>query len=134
MYAGVPMTAPAMVSVDELLPGDAGASGRAADGRATRVGCRCALVSASSRLFASPQSMTTVSPNLPIKTFAGLRSRWMMRWLCAYAMASVAAAMRGSSASRASSVVAFAITLSSGSPCTCFIAKNGSPLGHRPAS
>ena len=90
--------------------------------------------STSSRLLASPQSITTVSPNSPIRMFAGLRSRWITRWLCAYAIASVAAAIRGSSASRSSSVLASAITRSSGRPDTSFIAKNGSPDGQRPAS
>jgi hypothetical protein len=46
----------------------------------------------------------------------------------------VAAAIRGKSASRSSSVRVSAITRSSGRPDTSFIAKNGSPLGHCPAS
>ena len=52
----------------------------------------------------------------------------------AYAIASHAAASRGSSASRSSSRVASLITLSSGRPDTSFIAKNGSPVGQWPAS
>ena len=58
------------------------------------------------RSFARPQSITTVSPNAPTSTLPGLRSRWMMRSPCAYAIASATASTCGSSASRSSSVVA----------------------------
>jgi hypothetical protein len=137
MYAGVPITEPATVSVATWLAGGALASaGSAATIGFVVRGTRTvdSGLSASSRFFASPQSITTVSPNSPISTLAGLRSRCTTRWLCAYAIASVAAAIRGSSARRASRVRAAAITRSSGRPETSFIAKNGSPDGQRPAS
>ena len=60
--------------------------------------------------------MTTVSPNVPTSTFAGFRSRWMIRWSCAYARASATASTWGKSARRSASVVVAAMTLDSGRP------------------
>jgi hypothetical protein len=57
---GVPMTAPWIVRPSPGLT--AGSPGS----------------SASARSLARPQSITTVSPNLPTRTLAGLRSRWMI--------------------------------------------------------
>ena len=90
--------------------------------------------SSASRSFASPQSITTVSPNAPMRTLLGLRSRWMTRSLCAYAMASATASTFGKSSSRCSSVARSAIASRSDCPCTSFIAKNGSPESSRPIS
>ena len=65
--------------------------------------------------------MTTVSPNAPTSTFAGLRSRWMTRRSCANASASTTAITLGSSASRSPTGVLPAIVRSSDSPSTSFI-------------
>ena len=65
MYAGVPMTSPICVFAQsslamgetETAPGIGGAAG-------------------SDRRRASPQSITSTSPNSPVIRFSGLRSRW----------------------------------------------------------
>jgi len=66
MCDGVPSTEPTRVS-DTSAP----------------LSCAGASSSAMRRSFARPQSITTVSPNGPISTFDGLRSRWTIRSLCA---------------------------------------------------
>ena len=84
MYAGVPITAPATVNVEDACSTLRRASLAVAAARGAGLGERSASGgSASSRFFASPQSITTVSPYSPIRMFAGLRSRWITRWLCA---------------------------------------------------
>jgi hypothetical protein len=60
MYAGVPTTDPATVT-SESLDGEQPEPSTAS--------------SVSPRLFARPQSITTVSPKSPTITFDGLRSR-----------------------------------------------------------
>ena len=104
MYATVPTTVPALVMPGLLRDGSESGS------------------SCSATFFASPQSITTVSPYAPTSTFDGVMSRWMMRWPCAKATASVAAITAGSSASRVASVGASAIASRSVRPATMRIA------------
>jgi hypothetical protein len=60
------------------------ARSRGAIGGPTERDAICASASgALDSCLARPQSMTTVSPNLPTSTLPGLRSRWMTRWACA---------------------------------------------------
>jgi hypothetical protein len=106
MYCGVPMMRP--VTVADRLGGD---EPRAGNGTA----------STTRRSRARPQSITTVSPNSPISTFAGLRSRCTTCSLCAYPTASQAAIRCGRSASRSAVVVAAARTSFRVRPETSFI-------------
>ena len=74
------------------------------------------------RSLASPQSITTVSPNSPMTTFEGLRSRSMIPCSCAYAMASAIESTCGKSERRASNDGVFAMTSPSVLPSTSFMA------------
>ncbi len=89
MYCGVPITEPSSVFTPPALgSGICAARGPeywiAAAGPDEMVGTWCGVLNS----FASPQSMTSTSPNSPTMMFSGLRSRWMMPLLCAKAMAS----------------------------------------------
>ena len=131
MYAGVPITAPATVSVAEPAVTEPACFGLA--GRGMR--CRESGLSSASRSFARPQSITTVSPKSPIRTFAGLEIA-VDDALAVRVRDRVARRRDPRAGARAdrSSVRASPMTRSSGRPETSFIAKNGSPVGHRPAS
>ena len=124
MYAGVPMMAP--TDVKWALTDFSPAAGLGLPESGSDM--------SSFRSLARPQSMTTVSPNRPTRILAGLRSRWTIRWLWAYAIASATARRWGRRARRSSSVRASSITSPSGLPEMSFIAKKGSPVGQRPAS
>ncbi len=75
MYAGVPITVPATVcdEPDELDEPSSECS----------LGARATGSSGAARSFASPQSMTTVSPKSPHITLCGFKSRWITRCECA---------------------------------------------------
>ena len=108
MYAGVPITDPTTVSA--VWGGVVVACGNASSS------------SPVARFFASPQSITTVSPYAPTSTLPGLRSRWMTFSPCAYASASATAITCGTRATRSAVVFVAAISASSVRPATSFIA------------
>lgn len=73
MKAGVPSTLPTSVNGEESWSDAEGA------------GLPVATSAGAPPNFASPQSTTSVSPNSPIMTLAGFRSRWTTPRECAYA-------------------------------------------------
>ena len=84
----------------------------------TRLGTVAATAgsSASPISFASPQSITIVSPSSPTRMFDGLMSRWTIPRSCACAIACAEATMCGNRASRCGKVSAVATRRSSGRP------------------
>jgi hypothetical protein len=117
MYAGVPSTSSSRVSCAAICVD--------VDGRGVAIRSdddEDDVSSGKTPSFARPQSMTTVSPNAPTRTFCGLRSRWITPWLCAYATASLTASKCGKSASRPRRPSAAPSSSESGRPLTSFIA------------